>query len=106
MSRTVTDKRDTSTVTALPASRASLLPLSKHCRYSPEEVLGNQILTFFDNNRDEELTSADVAVKFDRRLPRVRMTLKHLTDAGLLDRYAVRNAGGQVTYFYRYQEVL
>lgn len=104
MSRTVTDERDRTSVTAPPASRASLLKLSKHCRYQPEEVLGVQILTFFDNNRDEELTSADVAVKFDRRLPRVRMTLKNLTDAGLLARYAVRNAGGQVTYFYRFQE--
>lgn len=101
---TVTDERDTSTVTAQPAARASLLPLSKHCRYHPHQVLGNQILTFFDTNRDEELTSADVAVKFGRLLPRVRMTLKNLTDAGLLDRYGVRNVGGQITYFYRHPD--
>lgn len=77
------------------------IPMSPFCRYRPEQVLGNQILAFFDRNPDEELTSADVAVKFGRRLPRVRETLKRLTDAAMLERYGVRKFGGQVTYVYR-----
>jgi hypothetical protein len=40
-------------------------------------------------------------VKFGRRLPLVRETLKSLVDRGLLDRYGVRARGSQVTYFYR-----
>jgi len=78
-----------------------MIPTSKFCRYRPDEVLENQILAFFDRNPEEELTSADVAIKFDRGQHKVREKLKRLTDQGLIGRYGIKRRGGQVEYVYR-----
>lgn len=75
--------------------------VSKFCRYSAKDVLTNQVLAFFDRNRDEELTAEDVAIKFNRRLPKVRETLKAMVERGLIDRYGVRAFRSQLTYVYR-----
>jgi len=78
-----------------------MIEISKFSRYRNEDVLENQVLAFFDRNPDEELTSSDAAVKFDRRLPKVREKLKALTERGLLQRYGIKGIGSQIEYVYR-----
>jgi predicted transcriptional regulator len=78
-----------------------MIEISKFCRYAAADVLENQILAFYDRNPDEELTSGDVAVKFDRGIHKVRAALKGLTDRGLLNRVGVRTKVNQLTYIYR-----
>jgi hypothetical protein len=50
------------------------------------DTLENQILAFFDQNPDEELTTEDMQVKFGRTMNNTRIVVQRLADRGILVR--------------------
>ncbi|MEN9885599.1 MAG: hypothetical protein RL758_177 [Pseudomonadota bacterium] len=58
---------------------------------SERHQLENNLLAFFDRNRDEELTTADAAAKFGVRQGPAATIMKEMVERGLLKRYRSGN---------------
>jgi predicted transcriptional regulator YheO len=50
------------------------------------DTLENQILAFFDQNPDEELTAEDAQIKFGRTMNNTREIVQRMYERGLLSR--------------------
>jgi predicted transcriptional regulator len=63
------------------------------------DTLENQILAFFDQNPEEELTTEDVQVKFGRTMNNTREIVQRMYERGLIERR--RQVDGKArTYVY------